>query len=128
MRAPSCCAPVSGIMALMCRAVALESQQIRGLKRSDTPDLRHRYVQAHPCRCAPIRWHPRQSRTGEGQLVYADTLYPAIMCSGQLHHERLKHVYRRHLFTPLLSFSVARITAQLAGLLLDTLFANSRKF
>lgn len=31
MRAPSCFAPVSGIMALMCRAVALESQQIRGL-------------------------------------------------------------------------------------------------
>ena len=39
MRAPSCFAPVSGIMALMCRTVALESQQIRGLKRGDTPDL-----------------------------------------------------------------------------------------
>jgi hypothetical protein len=63
----------------MCRAVALESQQIRGLKRGDTPDLRHRQVLAHPCRCAPTRWHPRQSRTSEGQLV----LVVSDVCSGE---------------------------------------------
>ena len=38
-------------------------------QRGHTPDLPHRQVRAHPCRCDSARWHQRQSRAGQRGLV-----------------------------------------------------------
>ena len=48
-------------------------------ERSHPPDSRPRQVQAHPCRCASVRWHPRQPHTGQRQLV----LVVSEICAGR---------------------------------------------